>query len=136
MKVLVDTCIWSDAFRKSSYDKNSAYVKELFELIREGRIQMIGPIRQEILSGIRYKTQFENLKNKLERFSDLEIGTEDYEMAAWNFNQCRKNGIQGSNIDFLICAISKNHQLPVFTRDKDFELFQSIIQIKLHKSRF
>lgn len=53
MRVLVDTCVWSDALRKVNFKADDPIVKELKELIREGRVQMIGPIRQEILSGIR-----------------------------------------------------------------------------------
>ena len=50
MKVLVDTSIWSLAFRRRNPVRD-AYVTELERLVEEMRIQMIGPIRQEILSG-------------------------------------------------------------------------------------
>jgi hypothetical protein len=50
MKVLVDTSVWSLSLRRSLPSDN-AEVSELIELIKEVRIQMIGPVRQEILSG-------------------------------------------------------------------------------------
>ena len=119
MKILVDTCIWSLAFRRIT----DSFVKEvqiLKSLILEKKIQMIGPIRQELLSGIKSEKQFNSLKSHLSAFPDLSITTQDYELAAAFFNICRENGIQGSNTDFLICALSHYYQMPVFTNDADF----------------
>jgi hypothetical protein len=39
-----------------------ALVEELTELVAELRVQLIGPIRQELLSGIKTKKQFSSLK--------------------------------------------------------------------------
>ena len=135
MKVLVDTCIWSDALRKSVYNKNKPVVKELRELITEGRIQMVGPVRQELLSGIKSKEQFNQLKFYLKRFPDLNLTSKDFEKAAEIFNLNRKKGVQGSNTDFLICALSINHGFPVFTINKDFEKFNENSPIFLHQIR-
>lgn len=52
LKNLVDTSVWSLALRRKTIPANR-FVDELNELIKERRVQMIGPIRQEILSGIR-----------------------------------------------------------------------------------
>ena len=41
----------------------------------------------------------------------------DYALAGQFFNTCRANGVQGSNTDFLICAASVNHDLPILTLD-------------------
>ncbi len=48
MKILVDTSVWSVALRKSGA-RDEAVIAELGELIRETRVVMIGPIRQELL---------------------------------------------------------------------------------------
>ena len=42
-------------------------------------------------------------------------------MAARFFNQCRSKGVQGSNTDFLLCALSARHDLAIFTIDEDFK---------------
>ena len=132
MKVLVDTCIWSLALRRGQ-QKDNPLVQEFINLIKDVRVQLIGPIRQEILSGIKAKQQFDTLKNYLSAFPDLSIETNDYEIAAEFYNMCRKTGIQGSNTDFLICAISANHDLPIFSVDKDFEQFEKKLPIKLYQ---
>ena len=54
MKIIVDTCIWSLAVRRNNVAQNP-YIDELRSLIEEIRVQLIGPIRQELLSGIKSK---------------------------------------------------------------------------------
>jgi hypothetical protein len=114
---------------------DSAEAAELLELIRELRVQMIGPIRQEILSGIRSSAQFSTLRDHLRAFPDLELLSRDYEHAAEFYNVCRSKGIQGSNTDFLICAIAARLKIPIFTTDADFTLFQQHLPITLHSPR-
>jgi predicted nucleic acid-binding protein len=134
MKVIVDSSVWSLALRRSK-EVDNKYVKEFEELIKEVRAQLIGPVRQEILNGIKSEKQYKILKKHLRAFRDLAIETEDYELAAEYFNTARENGIQGSNTDFLLCAVSTRHRMPIFTTDKDFINFQSVIPIELHKIR-
>lgn len=136
MKVLVDTSVWSLALRrKQKSEEDNRIVRELQELIRELRVVMIGPIRQEMLSGISDTVKFRQLRNKLRAFDDSELTSADYEMAAEISNKCRSNGIQGSHTDFLICSFSINNTYPVFTLDKDFDLYKRHIVLSLHTVR-
>lgn len=130
MKVLVDTSVWSLAFRRQSPAHPS--VEELRRLIRTGRTAVIGPIRQEVLSGIRDATVFENLRDRLSAFPDEPLTTADYERAAEYFNTCRAKGLQGSNTDFLLCAVSVHHSMPLLTTDGDFLRYARMIPIVLH----
>jgi predicted nucleic acid-binding protein len=132
MKVLVDTSVWSLALRRGS-DSTATPVRELQNLITDNRVQMIGPIRQELLSGIREEKQFKELETHLSAFPDLPVTAEDYVTAARFFNLCRANGIQGSNTDFLICAVAVRHRLAIFTTDKDFTLYAKQLPIALHR---
>jgi len=134
MRVLVDTSVWSLALRRNQ-PVDSPVVTELVELIREVRCQIIGPVRQELLSGIKNHLQFQKLRNHLRAFPDLEVTTQDFETAADFFNICRGKGIQGSNTDFLMCAIAARHKIPLFTTDEDFTLFQPHLPILLHRPR-
>ena len=134
MKILVDTNIWSRALRRREVGQDPS-VTELRRLIEELRVQMIGPIRQEILSGIRSKPQFLRLRETLRSFPDLELTSGDYELAAEYFNIGRRRGVQGSNTDYLICAVSKRNEMPIFTTDRDFLLFRKHLPIKLHAPR-
>jgi predicted nucleic acid-binding protein len=129
MKVLVDTCIWSFVLRHK--DPDIELSKKLKDLISEGRVSIIGPIRQEILSGISNKKQFEMLKKTLSSFEDVPLKTEHFEKAAEFCNICRDNGVQGSTIDFLICAVAYSEKLAIFTTDNDFKNYRRFLTIEL-----
>lgn len=62
---------------------------------------------------------------------DFSINTSDYELAASLYNKLKSKGIQGSHIDFLICAVALSHDLSIYTYDKDFFRFAGAIPIKL-----
>ena len=129
MKVVVDTSVWSLVLRQKQPDSKLANI--LQDLIADGRVVMIGAIRQEILSGIKHQQQYEKLKDNLRAFPNLNLDTEDYELAANYFNVCRRNGIQGSNTDFLICAVANRRNYEIFTTDNDFVNFSQHLPIVL-----
>ena len=136
MKVLVDTCIWSLALRKKKKPtSNIEVVVEFQELIKEVRVQLIGLIRQEILSGVKSQQQFSKLKKILFAFPDLPLASEDFELAAEYFNILCSKGIQGSNTDLLICAVSTRNNIPIFSTDNDFNYYKKHIPIALHTPR-
>ena len=129
MKVIVDTDIWSEAFRKKGRKSNYAY--ELQSLVDEGRVQLIGIIRMEILCGIRDERTFKHLRDRLEAFPDRELDTETFHLAAQYHNLCRGKGIQGSNNDFIICACSVLWRCPILSKDKDYLNYQKYLPIDL-----
>ena len=132
MKVLVDTSVWSLAFRKKlSTEQDNRIVQKLSELIDAGRVVIIGSIRQEILSGIRDDATFEKLRGAMSAFPDTAVLRSDYEQAARFLNQCRAKGIQGSHTDFLMVAVCYRLKLSLFTLDKDFNNFAKVIPIAL-----
>ena len=133
MNVLVDTSIWSLALRKGA-STDHIVKASLSDLISEVRVQIIGPIRQELLSGIKSESQFEKLRSYLSAFPDLPLLTADFEMAAGLFNTCRRKGVQGSNTDFLICSVALRRDLEIFTSDRDFLGFQNHLPIKLYST--
>ena len=134
MKIIVDTCIWSLALRRNNHIAGTE-TDVLNELIVDGRVQMIGAIRQEILSGIKSEAQYRQLRNTLRAFPDLKHTPDDYELAARFFNTCRSNGIQGSNTDFLICATAVRYGMTVLTNDNDFFLFQKHINVTIYPTQ-
>lgn len=131
MKVLVDTCIWSKVLRHKSPDEE--LTRKLKELIQDGKVAIIGPVRQELLSGISQSTQFNQLKELLSSFEDILLTTTHFEKAAEFNNICRSKGIQGSAIDFLICAVAYLEELAIFTNDRDFENYSKYLPLKLIK---
>ncbi len=131
MKVLVDTCIWSRVLRNQNPDPELS--EKLKDLINDGRVVMIGPIRQELLSGISDPSQFRKLRDRLSSFEDLPLLSDYFVKAAEFSNICRKKGVQGSTTDFLICAVSSILKLQIFTDDKDFASYRKYLPVHLYK---
>jgi hypothetical protein len=129
VKVLVDTCVWSAVLRRKS--PNPELTARMKELIESDRAAMIGPIRQELLSGITDSEHFKKLKSSLSAFEDLTLRTEHFEKAAEFSNICRKAGVQGSSIDFLICAVAAKENWPIFTTDRDFDKYRRHLPIRI-----
>lgn len=121
MKLLVDTSVWSLALRRRRSATLSADEKRLVaaltEAIRDGRVVMIGPIRQELLSGIKEQAQFDKLRVTLAAFRDEPIDTFDYEEAARQYNVCRTQGIECGPVDILICAAAVRRKWSVLASD-------------------
>lgn len=133
MEVLVDTSVWSLALRRhKTKEIDRTILNQFSELINESRVRIIGPIRQELLSGISEEAQFQKLKDHLSYFEDLPITSQNYERAAEMSNYCRKKGVSGSLVDFLICSISEYYHLSILTTDKDFLHYSKHLQIRLH----
>ena len=129
MKVLVDTCVWSYALRRKN--PKLGIERKLREIITDGRLSIIGPVRQEILSGISNENQFDSLKEYLSPFEDIPLSTEHFIKAAEFSNLCMKKGIQGSTTDFLICSIAYLENLKIFTTDLDFKYYKKYLPINL-----
>jgi|SRR5271166_1004606 len=135
MTALVDTPVWSLALRRKHSDlsaREKVLIRALEELVREGRAQIVGAIRQELLSGIREEERFHRLRNYLRAFDEPSIGMLDYEEAARMHNSCRARGIAGSAIDFLICAVAQRRDWHIFTTDHDFERYRRVLGLKLY----
>ncbi len=134
MIVLVDTPVWSLALRRKPADLNpreQRLIESLAELVREGRVQLLGPVRQELLSGIREEAQFRKLRDYLRAFPEQPLEAADYEEAAHMNNRCRTRGIAGPAIDFLICAAAHRRGWSIFTTDHDFQSYASVLPLRL-----
>ena len=137
MKVLVDTPVWSISFRRRPQDLNADEVRlktALGELAEEGRALLIGPVRQELLSGLREQSQFNRMLRILQPFPDAEIRTDDYENAARMSNLCSSRGIANTSVDMLICAVAVASGVPILTTDRDFLRYVRVLPIQLFQA--
>lgn len=136
MTVIVDTPVWSHAYRRARRSPHEqAVVDELSELILDERAVLIGVIRQEILTGISNDRHFEEVRLAMRGFAELEATASEFEEAAALHNRCRRRGIQGSPTDFLICAVAIRFDVPIFTTDRDFKRYAEATGVRLHTSR-
>jgi len=134
MKILVDTPVWSMALRRKAADlaqSERRLVQLLYEIVDEGRAQLLGSVRQELLSGLREDAQFRRLRDYLRDFPDIALAMEDYEEAARASNECRKSGIASTPVDMLICAVGLHHGYEIFSTDRDFSRYAAVLPIRL-----
>lgn len=132
--VLVDTNIWSTFFRRNKPEDDRLRAN-LEMLMRENRILLIGPIRQEILTGIKDPSKYLLLKEYLRAYEDQQITTEAYELAAKIANECAKNGIAISSIDATISAFVVLGGHEIYTYDQDFLRYKNVVEFTHYQER-
>jgi predicted nucleic acid-binding protein len=122
LKLIVDTCVWSLSLQRRDTTRMNAQenqmLAQLKEAIQDGRAAIVGPVRQEILSGIRDPTQFAKTEALLDPFGDEEITASDYVEAARQFDLCQDHGVQCGPVDILLCAIAARKQYGILTSDQ------------------
>ncbi len=129
MKTVVDTSVWSAYLRRANPPKSLYRVVE--PLVRRNQVHLLGIIRQELLSGLRHPEQFVRLSRALSGFPDELATSDDHSLAAKFYNLCRASGVQGSSIDFLICAIAERLRAPVLTLDPDFLAYARYLPVRV-----
>jgi predicted nucleic acid-binding protein len=133
LSVLVDTPIWSYAYRRNKVtSRERQLVIALGGLISRHEAWLVGPVRQEVLTGFNHPRQFTEIRAVLRAFPDVDIETYDFELAAEFHNVCRRKGTQGSSTDFLICAVAVRRDAAVFTNDADFRHYAKWIGVQLY----
>ena len=136
--ILVDTSIWSLALRRrpaALSTEEHRLVEEWARLVGDGLATLIGPIRQEVLSGVRRPEVFQALRRSLADFPYLSIAAADYDRAAEFFNLCRAHGITGGPIDMLISAVAHRHEVAVFAADTDYARYARHLPLRLNLPR-
>ena len=122
MTLLVDTSVWSLAFRRDR-DGGEPQVKALQKALTGGEpVVTTGFILQELLQGFAGPRAQADI---VERFSALPLlvpDRQDYIDAAQVRNACRRSGVQIGTIDALIAQLCLRHRLTLLTTDRDFVL--------------
>ena len=122
MTLLVDTSVWSLAFRRD-INSDAPAVDVLRTALAGGdSIVTTGLILQELLQGF---TGPRDRKQIVERFAALPLlipDRRDYIDAAEFRNLCRRSGVQIGTIDALLAQLCIRHDLTLLTTDGDFTL--------------
>ena len=122
MTLLVDTSVWSLAFRRDINSDASAVDVLRTALAGGDSIVTTGLILQELLQGFAGPR---DRKQIVERFAALPLlipDRRDYIDAAELRNLCRRSGIQIGTIDALLAQLCIRHDLTLLTTDGDFTL--------------
>lgn len=132
--VLVDTPVWSLSLRRKAIDLSQderRVTKNLYHLVFQEEVRLLGSTRQEVLSGIREESAFLRVRDHLRGFENVELDESDYEEAARATNRCLRSGIAGSNADLLMCAVALRYDWQIFTTDRDFIHYRKVLPVQL-----
>jgi predicted nucleic acid-binding protein len=133
--LLVDTSVWSLAFRRDT-DSLAPQVGALQAALGGGEsIVTTGLILQELLQGFSGPRARKDL---IERFAALPLlvpDRHDYIEAANLRNLCRRVGVQVGTIDALLAQLCIRHELTMLTTDGDFSLAAEHCALKVWRAR-
>lgn len=120
MALLVDTSVWSLAYRRD-HPPGVPQVGALRDALAGGdRIVATGVILLELLRGVVPERAQQTIRQDLGSLDIVEPRWSDYEAAAELSNTCRRGGVQLGSIDALIAQLAIAHDLALLTTDEDF----------------
>ena len=131
MSYLVDTSVWSLAFRRDT-PADSPEVVELKRALETGdTIFVTGLVLQELLQGFNKPRAYDQIVEHFGALPFLTPEREDHIEAANLRNGCRKKGIQIGTIDALLAQLCISRELGLLTTDKDFTQIAKIFPLKI-----
>jgi predicted nucleic acid-binding protein len=135
--ILVDTSIWSSAFRRPKHETEiNREAKILYQLIEKNEpVALPGIVVQELLSGLREDIRFRKLQQIMEGFPVILATVQDHIEAARIGNACRSKGVAASAADCLIVAMTIGRDAVLFTSDQDFKYIATCCPLKLFSNQ-
>jgi predicted nucleic acid-binding protein len=132
--LLVDTSVWSLAFRRDA-SPDMPEVRALYGALEGGDVVVsTGIVLQELLQGFAGPRAARQI---VERFSALPFVTpdrRDHIEAARLRNACRRHGVQLGTIDALLAQLCIRHGLIMLTTDQDFAHAAAHCPLRLWKA--
>ena len=120
MSLLVDTSVWSLAFRRDA-EVTVAEVKALQHAL-EGADQVFttGLVLQELLQGFAGPKARSQLIERFASLGYIQPDREDHIEAAEVRNTCRRHGVQIGTVDAVLIQLCLKHDLVLLSSDNDF----------------
>jgi predicted nucleic acid-binding protein len=134
--LLVDTSVWSLAFRRDTESLNPQVAALKVALSGGESIVTTGLILQDLLQGFSGARAHKEL---IQRFAALPLivpDRSDYIDAANLRNLCRRAGVQLGTIDALLAQLCIRHELTMLTTDGDFSLAAEHCALKVFATHY
>ena len=131
MSLLVDTSVWSLAFRRDAEAYTQAV--EVLRSALEGADQVFttGLVLQELLQGFAGPKARSQLIERFAAVAFLQPDREDHIEAAEVRNTCRRNGVQIGTIDAVLIQLCLRHDLVMLSTDNDFRSASRHVKFRL-----
>ena len=131
MTLLVDTSVWSLAFRRDG-EVDGPEVEALRAALLAGdRLVTTGVIVQELLQGFHGPRQADRLLERLRSIAVLRPTLDDHVRAAGFRDDCRRRRVALATIDALIVSLCVGYELTLLTCDQDFVHAATVVPLEL-----
>lgn len=131
MSLLVDTSVWSLAFRRDGEPGVPEVVALRAALQGAEQVFTTGFVLQEVLQGFAGPKNRDELVERLSVLAFLQPDKQDHIAAADIRNACRRRGIQMGTIDALLIQLSQRYDMTLLTTDKDFQAASEHVEFRL-----
>jgi predicted nucleic acid-binding protein len=134
MTLLVDTSVWSLAFRRDPPVDQPELVALARALDGGDLVVTVGLVLIELLTGMVPARVERTLIEQLAPMNLLEPTRQDYLAAAGLINVCRRHGVQLTTIDALIAQVAIANDLTLLTTDRDVAHAAQHIPLRLWRA--
>jgi predicted nucleic acid-binding protein len=131
VSLLVDTSVWSLAFRRDA--EASIQAVAVLRTALEGADQVFttGLVLQELLQGFSGPKERSQLIERFAALAFLQPNRDDHIEAAEVRNTCRRNGVQIGTIDAVLIQLCLRHDLVLLSTDNDFRSASKHVKFRL-----
>ena len=120
MTLLVDTSVWSLAFRRD-VEVEEPEVQALKEALAGADVVVTtGLVLQELLQGFAGAKASEQIVERFSALALIQPDREDHIAAAGLRNSCRRAGVQIGTVDAIIAQLCIRHEVVLLSTDQDF----------------
>jgi predicted nucleic acid-binding protein len=131
MSLLVDTSVWSLAFRRDAKVLGPEVTALRHALEGADQVFTTGLVLQELLQGFTGPKARAQLIERFAALGLLQPDREDHIEAAEVRNVCRRHGVQLGTIDALLVQLCVRHELVLLSADHDFRAAAKHIKFRL-----
>ncbi len=131
--ILVDTCVLSEAFRKSTkvskFSEEISFFRQM--ILEDWPIAIPGIVFQEFLTGFARDKKLRVARQSIEGFSIIFADEKDHLLASRIRSQCLAKGVAAHGIDCLIASTAINRNYRLLTFDQDFVAIAKVCRLKM-----
>ncbi|KAB7744842.1 PIN domain-containing protein [Nostocoides sp. F2B08] len=131
MPLLVDTSVWSLAYRRDTPPDVPEVDVLRRTLTGDGSVVTTGMILLELLRGFVPARAQETIRAAFDSLAFIDPTHEDYVEAATVANSCSRVGVQLGSVDALIAQLAMAGGHTLLTTDKDFHLASRHIGLRV-----
>jgi tRNA(fMet)-specific endonuclease VapC len=116
-RILVDTSVWIDFFRK----EQSAVSQKIRAYLELNLVCYAGPVAIELYQGAKTRKEFEVIDHLLEAIDYIEITRTHYHRAGRISHDAARSGQVFSIVDLILAVVAHDEQLRLFSLDSHFK---------------